>query len=1133
MRGTPVRAGLSALLAIGLWCGVDRSVFAADEAPAAAASPFAAAVAEDKPALRLDFATPDRLGAVLPEGSAIVPGAKKNVASAPGPVAPRFPLMGSENAAGTFASGSYLRLENSTDRLRIGQGGQITIEAWVRPTLLGDESNRYIIGKGRTGADASDQNWALRLRGEAGRAKASFLFRSADGEVPGAWHRWTSDDGFPVDGSWHHVAVSYVFGEPDSVRGYIDGRPLPGTWDMGGPTSAAPVVDAGEIWIGSALGGSAGNTFVGDLDEIAVYETALSAERIASRFEEHVPDPAEEQRKRLANLKPGVVRMAILEDFPAGDYWGARGSENSDIVYLDRLYVDAEPRKYGPDGAILARANPHVVRFAVKRELPSGEYEFVVRSRGQSRLILDGVVYEGAPPIKSGNADGYDKVYPLPDPLIPGMHLVPFGSQEAVVKATLEAGEHSLEFETLVGGKNKRAELSETLVAYRSDDGPYRVLAADPADDVELTEAWWIVTIDERHELNKRLNAGLRHRASAASQSYWRERHSWARQVVEELPPIDVPEVDGVAHPIDRFLAAKMKELGREPAALIDDAAFVRRATIDVLGRIATPDEIRRFEALPETDRRAKFIDELLARDEWADAWTPYWQDVLAENPGVLKPELNNTGPFRYWLYEAALDNLPMDRLATELLSMKGDRLSGGPGGFAMASQNDIPMASKAHIAAQAFLGIDMQCARCHDAPFHPWKQEQLLSLAAMLERKPITLPATSTVPPLPGGRIPAIEITLSPGDQIDPTWQFDQFPVSTPAEHVRSGDDTREMAAFLITSPENERFAQTIVNRAWKRLMGQGLVEPVDDWTQEEPSHPELLAWLGREFVRDGYDLKALYRRILTSDAYQRVATTPETFPQPAEERSFAAQTRRRLSAENLLDSLFLMAGKPFHCEPLTMEQEGRGPLGTFMHLGRPRKAWEFASPSGERDRPALILPGAQTLVDVLGAYGWRESRPSPISVRDEEPNVVQPLALANGLVPQRIFTLSDDHALTQVALSDISPEGLAEEMALRVWGRRPDAMVREALLEMIQPGFETRRRLDEPVTPSPIASLRSPVSWSNHLIPEATTTMLEIEKIVMAGDPPTKRLDPDWRMRVEDLLWAMTNSPEYVFVP
>jgi hypothetical protein len=226
-------------------------------------------------------------------------------------------------------------------------------------------------------------------------------------------------------------------------------------------------------------------------------------------------------------------------------------------------------------------------------------------------------------------------------------------------------------------------------------------------------------------------------------------------------------------------------------------------------------------------------------------------------------------------------------------------------------------------------------------------------------------------------------------------------------------------------------------------------------------------------------------------------------------------------------------MAGKEFHSEPITMEQEGRRPIDTFLHFGRPRKSWEFVSPSGERDRPALILPGTQTLVDVLGAYGWRDSRPSPISVRDEEPNVVQPLALANGLVPQRLFTLSDDHSLTAIALSDVSPEGLAEEMALRVWGRHPDAMEREALLEMVSPGFESRRRLDQPVTPSPIASLRSPVSWSNHLIPDATTTMLEIEKVVMAGDPPTKRLDPEWRMRVEDLLWAMTNSPEYVFVP
>lgn len=1133
MRGNSLAICVSASLAWLLTFSTSLPSTKGQDAPAA--SSFVTSVREDQPALYLDFANPDAVGAVLPDGVTVSTAGKK-VAVAAGPAAPRFPLMGSQNGAGTFASGSYLRLENSDDRLRIGQGQPITIEAWVRPTLLGDDSNRYVVGKGRTGGEgvaSTDQNWALRLRGDSGRAKVSFLFRSADGDVPGDWHRWTSDDGFPVDGSWHHVAVSYVFGDPDSVRGYVDGRPVGGTWDMGGPTKNAPVIDAGEIWIGSALGGGAGNTFVGDLDEIAVYTSIVSPERLASRFEENVPDPAEEQRARMASLAPGKIRMAILEEAPAGDPWSARGTADSDTLFLDLLCVTDEPRKYGPDGAILARANPHVVRFAVRRELPKGEYEFLLRSRGTSRLIVDGVIYEGSPAVRSTNSDGYDKVYPLKDPLVPGMHLLPFGAQEAVIKISLEEGEHAIEFETLVGGKYLRAELSETLLAYRADEGQFRIMAADPADDVELTEEFWLASADERHELDKRLNAELRRKAWSQSDSYWRERHAWARSVVEALPPIEIPEVGGVAHPIDRFLAKTMKERGVEPAALIDDAAFVRRATIDVLGRIPTSEEIRRFEALPEEGRRERFVDELLASDEWADNWVPYWQDVLAENPGILKPELNNTGPFRYWLYETALDNVPIDRFATELLAMKGDRLTGGPGGFAMASQNDIPMAAKAHIAAQAFLAVDMECARCHDAPFHPWKQEQLLSLAAMLDRKPIELPATSTVPPLPGGRIPAIEITLQPGDKVEPTWQFEEFPVSTPAEQLRQPDDSRELAAFILTSPENERFAQTIANRAWKRLMGQGIVEPVHDWTQEEPSHPELLDWLGRRLVLDGYDLKKLYRLILTSDAYQRVAATPDSLPQPNDERTFATQTRRRLSAENLLDSLFVTAGKRFYSEPITMEQEGRNPIGTFLHFGRPRKAWQFVSPSGERDRPALILPSTQTLVDVLTAYGWRDSRPSPLTVRDEEPNAMQPLALANGLVSQRVFTLSDDHALTAVALEDISLEEFADEMALRVWGRHPDEAERETLAEMLRPGFETRRRLNEPVTPSPLATLRSPVSWSNHLIPEATTTMLAIEKIVMAGDPPTKRLDPEWRAQAEDLLWAMANSPEYVFVP
>ncbi len=162
-----------------------------------------------------------------------------------------------------------------------------------------------------------------------------------------------------------------------------------------------------------------------------------------------------------------------------------------------------------------------------------------------------------------------------------------------------------------------------------------------------------------------------------------------------------------------------------------------------------TVDEIEAFRSLDDdlNRRRRLLIDQVLADHRWADHWTAYWMDVLAENPNVLKPSLNNTGPFRWYLYDMMRDNVAIDRWVTSLLRMEGSVLSGGPAGFGMATQNDVPMAAKAHIVASAFLGANMKCARCHDAPYHDWTQKQLFSLAAMLARQPIKIPATSSVP--------------------------------------------------------------------------------------------------------------------------------------------------------------------------------------------------------------------------------------------------------------------------------------------------------------------------------------------------------------------------------------------------
>ena len=610
---------------------------------------------------------------------------------------------------------------------------------------------------------------------------------------------------------------------------------------------------------------------------------------------------------------------------------------------------------------------------------------------------------------------------------------------------------------------------------------------------------------------------------------------------------------------IDAFIAAKLRAASITPAPLTDDHAFLRRLALDTTGVIPSPAQLDASARDKNKSRRARAIDRFLAEPGWADHWVSYWQDVLAENPGILKPMLNNTGPFRWWLHEAFTDNKPMDRFASELILMEGSLHYGGPAGFSMASDNDVPLAQKAQIIAQAFLGMQMQCARCHDAPYHDFKQEQLFSLAAMLRREPQPVPLSSSIPTNANiviGKI--VKVTLKPGSNVAPAWPFPRLvPDELPAGVLRNEGDSRERLAALVTDPRNERFAKVLANRVWKRYLGWGLVEPVDDWSAELPlgtnhhdgtnapsrnsalqnpdhaSHPELLDFLARELVTHDYDLKHLARLILNSQTYQRVARPDGSEEKPFDQRLFAAPARRRLGAEQLVDSLFAAVGKPFHSEEMNMDVDGRRPVKDFNNLGTPARAWEFTSLSNERDRPALAMPRAQSLIDCLCTFGWRDSRQSPQTVRDHAANVLQPAALANGLVANgRIARLSDDSAITALALQDRALPELIRALFLRVLSRPPAANELKAFTAQLADGYADRR-LQPSGSAARQAGAARPVSWSNHLNPEATRIKQEAERAARAGDPPTDRLRADWRERMEDAVWVLVNSPEFVFVP
>ncbi len=1174
----------------------------------------------------------------------------------PGPRPPVYPGFPADNNAYPFTVKTPTLAISEADvpkgNLRFTNDDSITLEAWVKVSELKDGAYAYLIGKGRNGKKGfpeKNQNYALRLKGERGESRVSFLFGSeAAKDTPSDWHRWTSDRGFTTAG-WHHVAVTYTFGKPKSIRGFIDGEVVGGAWDMGGATERAPVTDADDLTLGTGNGGGAANSFRGLLDEVTVWRAALPEEELKNRYQFVPPPPV----VKKADVPRGQVQVQLCEEgMPARNAWPDVSPTASETYSEVAFGFFTVPHKYVDTGVRGDRGNPYLLRAAAVVKLPKGKHRLLLRGRGASRLYVDDKLLLTTP-FQTGDGSGHGDIR-KPESYLnlgPDFRFALPGDRDGWCSFESGGGEHLVVLESVVGsflGKNKRRpELGETVVAIsEAGSESWRLLTPDDRL-VPYTDAGWAAFEAERAAHYAKVDTAARAALRKQQDGYWQTRRTAANEWLKSTPDVPVPELPKgypANNPIDHFLAVRIDTVrgqaekakkgtvdyfrqvrpvleakcggchagdkpkgglrldsmaaavkgGKSDGAAVTpgkptessllarvksadakevmppkgdkltadeiklleawiseganwpdldashltltpltaDLTFLRRVTLDTVGVVPTPDEITAFAADTSPNRRAKLIDRLLADPRAADHGMGYWLDVLAENPNILNPTLNNTGPFRWWLYESLLDNKPLDLFATELVRMRGSVRFGGPAGFGVASQNDVPMAAKGTVLSAAFLGTQMKCARCHDAPAHASTQEQLFQLAAMLETKPLKVPATSSVPLdkiHDGGRTPLIQVTLKPGTEVQPEWPF---PKLVPAEVGKKlalyPDDPRDRLAALLTAPQNERFAQVMVNRIWARQMGRGLVEPVDDWERGTPTHPELLRWLARELVRSGYDTRHLTRLILNSHAYQRSADsslkeTPVLYTAPA---------RRRLAAEQVVDSLFVATGKPFRVEEVSLDVDGARDLGNSISLGKPRRSWMLTSTSNERDRPSLALPRIQAVTDVLQAFGWRTTRQDPTSVRDTSPNVLQPAILHNGTVGVWLTRLSDDHGVTQLALKDQPLDTLLDELYLKLLTRKPTAVERKKYTDYLSTGYATRVKEAKEAKPPPRAP-KPYVTWSNHLDPKATTLRQQEEADARAGEPPTARLDADWRGRLEDVLWVLVTSTEFVFTP
>jgi len=496
------------------------------------------------------------------------------------------------------------------------------------------------------------------------------------------------------------------------------------------------------------------------------------------------------------------------------------------------------------------------------------------------------------------------------------------------------------------------------------------------------------------------------------------------------LVPADrlLPEAQYAALPknnfIDELAYAHFQQLGLFPSELCTDAEFLRRASLDAIGVLPTPEEVREFlgacqenglekgseaeakrgkgaEESISAKARRDLVDRLLARPEYADYWANKWADLLRPNPDRVG--VKSVFVFDQWLRECFRQNKPYDQFVREILLAEGSNHRDGPAVVYRDRREPVDLTT---MFSQVFLGTRMECAKCHHHPNEKWSQDDFYQFAAFFGT--VKQKGAGVSPPISGGtetfyfapggkgvKHPVTSETMSPR------------PPDGPPAQCAEGTDPRRALADWLTAPDNPFFARAIANRVWAVFFGRGLVEPVDDFRISNPCvNPPLLNALADDFAKQGYDLKHLMRTIMESRLYQLSSTPNES--NLADTRNFSRAYRRRLPAEVLLDALNTVTGVP----------------DTFTGM-----------PAGSHATQAWTYKIESQLMDAF-------NRPNPSSdppcERDRQLSVVQSLHMMNSKALQA--KLSNKSGLAhQLADSTKSTEEIVTQLYLMTLSRPP----------------------------------------------------------------------------------------------
>ncbi|MHB1424293.1 MAG: DUF1549 domain-containing protein [Gemmataceae bacterium] len=479
---------------------------------------------------------------------------------------------------------------------------------------------------------------------------------------------------------------------------------------------------------------------------------------------------------------------------------------------------------------------------------------------------------------------------------------------------------------------------------------------------------------------------------------------------------------------IDTFVFAKLKMLSLPPSDLCTDAEFMRRAYLDVCGILPTPKEVLAFLADKSANKRGQLIDALLERPEYADFWTLKWSDLFRSSRKAI--QIKGIHVLQRWLRDRIVQNTGFDVLVRDMLTANGSTFANPPANYYRVARDPQNLAET---TAQLFFGIRMQCAKCHNHPFERWTQDDYYSMAAFFARvrrkkdplEPATAPNKQDGAEIVfDGR--SGEVTQPrTGQVMKPKFMGGAVP------SIAAGTDRRQVLADWLTSGDNPFFAKSVANRIWFHLNGKGIVDPVDDFRDSNPSaNDELLDALAKEFAAHKFDVKHLIRVTMNSRTYQLSAQTNKYNADDSKYFSHAAT--KLLTAEQLLDAVCTVTEVPEKFPGL--------PLGTR----------------------AAQLPDSDINHSFLKTFGQPARELACECERESDSNLGQALQLINGPTVNDKLRNANNR-IGRLIKQNTSDVKMLDELFLSTLSRLPNPENVQAALEHLAQAKDKRKALED----------------------------------------------------------------------